>query len=165
MGAFFVFGGNRYGVALSIHRRWAGGVLVYVSETVRGLHKAVAVGMGGRGHDRQLLFPVTGHEDAAHGHRLRHLDGYRRPGRRHRGHSGFSGARHRPAAHFRGAAARRGLFYVFTLSAGSSGIPRHRAAAPPSAHSLPTAPGSLRRSTAAYTPPRRPGTRRRRYAW
>ena len=63
--------------------------------------------MGGRGHDRQLLFPVTGHEDAAHGHRLRHLDGYRRPGRRHRGHSDFSGARHRPAAYFRGAAARR----------------------------------------------------------
>ena len=74
MGAFFVFGGNRYGVGISFHRRRAGGVLVYVSETVRGLYKAVAVGMGGRGHDRQLLFPVTGHEDAAHGHRLRHLD-------------------------------------------------------------------------------------------
>ena len=56
MGAFFVFGGNRYGVALSIHRRRTGGVLVYVSEAVRGFYKAVAVGMGGRGHDRQLLF-------------------------------------------------------------------------------------------------------------
>ena len=107
MGAFFVFGGNRYGVGISFHRRWAGGVLVHIPEAVRGLYKAVAVGMGGRGHDRQLLFPVTGHEDTAHGHRLRYLDGHRRPGRRHRGHSGLPGACHCPAAYFRGAAARR----------------------------------------------------------
>ena len=51
---------------------------------------------------------------------------------------------------------------------GIDGVPKGRiigAAAPPSAHSLSAAPGSLRRSTAAYTPPRRPGTRRRKYAW
>ena len=174
VGAFFVFGGNRwYGVGISLfHRRgvgWrcSGSTFLKLSE---GFTKLWAVCMGGRRHDRQLLFPVSGHEDAAHGHRLRHLDGYRRPGRRHRGHSGFPGACHCPAAYFRGAAARRyrraeahhtsksrrGSFLCFAFGRLQRNTAAQSRSTTVSAQPA-TAPGSLRRSTAAYTPPRRPG--------
>ncbi len=41
-------------MGVSFHRGRAGGVLVHLSEAVRGLHAAVAIGVGNRGHGGEL---------------------------------------------------------------------------------------------------------------
>lgn len=112
---------------------------------------------------------------------LRYLDGHRRPGRRHRGHSGLPGACHCPAAHFRGAAARRyrrteahritakkTAFAVFFMCLRFRQAPAEYRGTEPQHHRqraacqqrqvLSDAPQRIHAAAPA-------GTRRRRYAW
>ena len=84
-------------MGISGNCRTDGGVLGYLPEAVGGLYKAGLFRIDRRGDAGQLRPAVAGHEDAAPGHGLRHLDGHRRAGRGDRGSGAVQGAGHRVA--------------------------------------------------------------------